>query len=488
MKYWKFCMIAFVVFASCDKILDQELVGDRSDESYWQSEQDLLDAVAGTYRAFVNRDLGMHDLFFDNASDDHWRAGDHADDEPIETFNTDPGNEKLLLTYQAKYEVISRANQILVNAHRVKENAAIDETSYQTIVGEAYFLRAYAYYRLFAIHGQVPLITEEEVMSNTYNVPKCSSLMEITDLIIADLEKSADMLPMNNQPGRVGKGAAWALLTTVYMHRAEEYADEINLSKARDFGQRVVDNYPLAEDYAAVFAPGNEYLPENLFIMMNDMEWIDEMIMSKHRGPRPWGAYGFQEPLQDLVDEFEAGDPRKEVTVIADGEQIWGGNQYLTHTPGLSSTGFSYAKYLAWREDGSFNHGLNIPFLRAADTYLLVAEAKIRLLGAGAGDDLINKVRSRVGLGSVSAGGMEEIMHETRVELAGENFRHQNLLRWDKAGVIDLVEFYARPEKMIPSDIGRRKFVRPRNYYYPLPQVEIDKSNNVLVQNPEYVF
>lgn len=488
MKYWKISMIALIIFASCNKILDQELVGDRSDETYWQSEQDLLDAIAGTYRAFVNRDIGMHDLFFDNASDDHWRAGDHADDEPIETFTTDPGNSKLQLTYVAKYEVISRANQILINAHRVKDRGAIEEPSYQAITGEARFLRAYAYYRLFAIHGQVPLIKEEEVIANTYNIPKASSVDEVTDFIVSDLERAAESLPITNAPGRVGKGAAWALLTTVYMHRAEQYADQVNLSKAIEYGQQVVDNYPLAEDYASIFAPGNEYLPENLFLMMNDMEWINQMILSKHRGPRPWGAYGFQEPLPDLVNAFEPGDERKKVTVISDGEQIWGGNQFLTHTPGLSSTGISYAKYLAWREDGSFNHGLNIPFLRAADTYLLLAEALIRLQGPGAGDDLINEVRFRAGLGELTNAGMEAIMQETRVELAGENFRHQNLLRWDKANIVDLVEFYARPEKMVAGDIGRKVFVRPRNYYYPLPQVEIDKSEQVLIQNPEYVF
>ena len=488
MKYWKISMVALVLVASCDKILDQELVGDRSDENYWQSEQDLLDAVAGTYRAFVNRDMGMNDLFFDNASDDHWRAGDHAPDEPIETFNTDPGNSKLQSTYVNKYEVIARANRILINGSRVKENSSISDAAYQALMGEAHFLRAYAYYRLFAIHGQVPIIKEEDVIANNYNVPKCESLNEITDFMISDLEKAASFLPVHNEPGRVGKGAAWALLTTVYMHRASEYRDEANLSKAIEYGQQVVDNYPLADDYASLFAPGNEYLPENLFLMMNDMEWINQMLMSKHRGPRPWGAYGFQEPLPDLVQEFETGDARKQVTIVGDGEQIWAGNRYLTHTPGLSRTGYSYAKYLAWREDGSFNHGLNIPFLRAADTYLLVAEALIRLNGPGSGDGLINMVRNRADLGDVENADMDVIMHETRVELAGENFRHQNLLRWDKAGIVDLEAFYARPEKMIVSDVGRRKFVRPRNYYYPLPQIEIDKSNGVLVQNPEYVF
>ncbi|HLT51721.1 MAG TPA: RagB/SusD family nutrient uptake outer membrane protein, partial [Arenibacter sp.] len=74
-----------------------------------------------------------------------------------------------------------------------------------------------------------------------------------------------------------------------------------------------------------------------------------------------------------------------------------------------------------------------------------------------------------------------------RVELAGENFRYQNLLRWDRAGIYDLEEFLARPEKMIPADVGRKIWERPKNYYQPLYQTDIDNSNGVLVQNPDWV-
>ncbi|MNY68871.1 SusD family protein [compost metagenome] len=74
-------------------------------------------------------------------------------------------------------------------------------------------------------------------------------------------------------------------------------------------------------------------------------------------------------------------------------------------------------------------------------------------------------------------------MHERRVELAGENERHQDLMRWDKAGLIDIAAHYkiARgPFK--PS----RNFIKPKHYYFPLPQREVDLSNGVLKQNSNY--
>jgi hypothetical protein len=110
-----------------------------------------------------------------------------------------------------------------------------------------------------------------------------------------------------------------------------------------------------------------------------------------------------------------------------------------------------------------------------------VAEAKIRL--GQNGDAELNAVRERNDLSPILNATMEDIMHERRVELAGENERHQDLLRWDKAGIIDIVAFYAQDRG--PLKPGR-VFQRPKHYYFPIPQREIDISNNVLIQNPNY--
>jgi len=125
--------------------------------------------------------------------------------------------------------------------------------------------------------------------------------------------------------------------------------------------------------------------------------------------------------------------------------------------------------------------------MRSADVYLLVAEAKIRKSGAGAGDAEINAVRARVGLSPIHDAGKEELMLERRLELAGENRRHFDLVRWDKINLVDLPKLYADPVSAYVSDAGRKNFIRPKHYFFPLPQEEIDKSNGVLVQNSNYL-
>ena len=137
----------------------------------------------------------------------------------------------------------------------------------------------------------------------------------------------------------------------------------------------------------------------------------------------------------------------------------------------------------SYKADGNNNFDTNCNILRSADVYLIVAEAKIRSAGAGAGDDEINVVRARAGLLPISNAGMPELIHERRVELFGENQRHQDLMRWDKAGIVDIVEIYGEDRGQFDPP---RVFVRPKHYYYPIPQSEIDISNGVLIQNEGY--
>ena len=144
-------------------------------------------------------------------------------------------------------------------------------------------------------------------------------------------------------------------------------------------------------------------------------------------------------------------------------------------------TGYSFKKYTQFAPNGDMSQSLNAPMLRTADVYLLASEAKIRS-GAN-GDTELNAVRIRAGLKPITGAKMANIMHERRVELAGENERHQDLLRWDKAGLINITAHYKidrGPHK--PA----RNFVKPKHYYFPLPQREVDLSNGTLIQNSNY--
>ena len=114
--------------------------------------------------------------------------------------------------------------------------------------------------------------------------------------------------------------------------------------------------------------------------------------------------------------------------------------------------------------------------------YLLVAEAKIRK--GESGDAEINAVRARVGLPALHNATKEDLIHERRLELAGENRRFFDLRRWDRIGWVDIVSILAKPDSY--NGISRT-FIRPKHYFFPIPQQQLDKTNGILVQNSEYL-
>jgi hypothetical protein len=390
----------------------------------------------------------------------------------MENFTLDASNNGVRAGWKNKYEMITRANAILINVPNIED---IDATLRDRILGEAHFIRAFGYWRFSVIYGEVPLIVEQNVIDGKFNVPK-STLAEIQAQVETDLIAAVGLLPPTHTSenlGRPNKGTANGLLAKLYLYQ-EKFAEAITA------GEKVISGpYPLADSFRDNFHPDTENNPEMLFAAQGAENWAD--VPQYYIAPRPWGGWDFHDPTQSIVDEFESGDPRLGMSIWQPGDMVnRGANGITEFTADLTATGFAQNKYATFKADGNLHQGQNVPILRSADVYLLVAEAKIRLNGVGAGDAEIKAVRDRVGMPLVTNAGMPELIHERRVELFGENQRHQDLMRWDKAGIVDIVAIYGEDRGQFDPP---RTFVRPKNYYFPIPQREIDLSNGVLIQN-----
>lgn len=473
-------MIPVVLFFTrCEDILESPSYGQQTTQQFWKNGEDVVAAVNAIYEPLLQEEyFGHWERTFDIASDDMWRAGDHGEDQAIEYFTYDAGNPKLRPVWKWKYEMISRANAVLINAPKVEMDKNVKDRS----LGEAYFLRGFSYWRHYLLHGEVPVFTEEDVLAGNLNKPKATKA-ELEAQIESDLGKAAELLPVSyqNDPGnlgRVSQGTAYGFLAKFYVYTEQ-------FQKAIEAGRKVTENaaYALAPGFADNFKIITENNPEILFSMQYKDGWTTDNTPQIYTVPRAWGGWDFREPIQDLVDEFEETDPRLDYTLFKPGDMVdlGGGDGVQEYTADLSQTGYHFKKFASWRESGGLDGGQNAPILRSADVYLLVSEAKIR--SGQNGDAELNAVRQRAGLDPVLNATMDDIIHERRVELAGENERHQDLLRWDKAGIVDIVMIYAQ-------DLGplkpARVFQRPKHYYFPIPQREIDLSNGVLIQNPDY--
>ncbi len=470
--------IFLATFTSCqDDLLDTTPYGQVTSQQFWRNGDDVIAATNAIYAPLLNEDGFAHtEYIFDNCSDDMNRAGDHSDETAMEMFTFDASNSHILATWSTKYEVISRANAVLINAPKV----TMDETLRNRSMGEAYFLRGFVYWRLSLIYGEVPILLEEDALNLTFNKPK-STLAEVRAQAEADFLKAAQLLPVSNgdaDAGRVTQGSANGFLAKLYVY-------EEQWPKAIEMAAKVISNpaYQLASTFNKNFELATENNPEILFSLQYETGWTTDNSPTFYHTPQAFGGWGFHEPIDDLVQEFEKGDPRKSYSIFSPGDEVnrnaQGKEKFTADMTRV--TGYAFKKYTQFAENGDMSQSLNSPFLRTADVYLLASEAKIRS-GAN-GDAELNAVRKRAGLAAITNATMKNIMHERRVELAGENERHQDLMRWDKAGLIDIAAHYkiARgPYK--PS----RNFVKPKHYYFPLPQREIDLSNGTLVQNSNY--
>jgi hypothetical protein len=473
---------------ACKKALDLKLQGVYTSDNYFRNEVDAVNAVSGIYSLLEEEDyIGHAEATFDVPSDDYWRSGDHGEDEAIENLTYDASNAAIRYPWKWRYEEINRSTNCIINIPKI---TAISTDVKNRSMGEAYFLRAFGYWRLMIIHGDVPIITEDDYTKQTFNVPK-SPIEDVRKQIESDLLKAVDLLPESYTAadrGRVSKGTALGFLTKLYMYWEK-------LPEAIATGQKVISNshYALATNYQDNFTRANENSTELLF-SIQAVQNVVQNDFTVYYIPRPWGGYGFSQPLQGLSNEFEANDPRKAATLLSVGDKVdlGDGNGLTTFTADLSATGFAFKKYAVFNTaaaGGGVDHTFAVPLMRSADIYLLVAEALIRTQGAGAGDALINQIRHRASslLPPVSGAGMTQLIHERRVELAGEGERHQDLMRWDKAKIVDIAAIYNLAVSKAPIDQSKTvTFIRPKNYYFPLPQVEIDKSKGVLVQNPNF--
>jgi len=474
----------FAILAGCQKdLLDSTPYGQITSNQFWRNGDDVVAATNAIYSPLLDEDGFAHTEYtFDNSSDDMVRAGDHGDSEAqLELFTFNASNSHIGNTWSTKYEVISRANILLINAPLV----TMDEDLRNRCMGEAYFLRGFAYWRLAVIWGEVPIILEADVealIKGLKDLNKAKSTLEqVQAQAESDFLKAAALLPESygaSDVGRVTKGAAYGFLTKLYVYQQ-------NWSKAIDAGSKIILNatYKLADRFDQNFQLATENNSEILYSLQYEGGWTTDDSPAFYHTPGGLGGWGFHEPIQDLVDEFESGDPRLSYSIFQPGDEvpIKKDSVYIFSEGDTRLTGYAFKKYTNFTDAGDMSQSLNAPWLRSADVYLLVAEAKIR--SGQNGDAELNAVRTRAGLSPKTNATMTDLMHERRVELAGENDRHQDLMRWDKAGLIDIVAHYAierGPYK--PA----RNFIKPKHYYFPLPQREIDLSNGILIQNPNY--
>ncbi len=472
--------IIALAFASqaCKDFLDKEPLGVETDQTFYQDPDNAILAVNAIYDA-ISWDAGgvigsgntFEWMYGDVLSDDARKgstSGDFIEVKQMERWETLTNASIQSSTWNNMFTAIHRANQVL----SYLPSSAIDDALKTRLLGEAHFLRGYSYLNLVIKFGGLPLMEEPLAPSEWRQVNK-ASIAETYAFIQNDLRQAIEMLPQRSEfaasdLGRATQGAARAFLARAYMYQlGTDNTNGVTWQDVHDQASAIISSgeYSLFPNYAGLFEMENENNVESIFeIQFSDAAtgWgppktgTANNVIQNNRST--WG-WGFNNPTQDFVAEFEARDPRLPVTVYKNGDIVVGELQVIDY-PGQNETGYMNRKAFVepgFRPSDAQNSPKNIIRFRYADVLLMQAEAAYYLGNEGEARELVNQVRQRartstqpkgstaVGatnyapydnltgvLPAITASGQglrDAIWHERRVELGMEALRYYDLVR-----------------------------------------------------------
>lgn len=499
-------IISLLLLASCsDSFLDLYPESKLNDKNFFQTEGHFDQALTGVYealRAVVGK-AGF--LMGEQRSDNAHYVRNEVDRgqrpaEEIADFTDDATNQHTEQFYKDCYSSIAKANTVL---DRIQDKS-FSESFKKKIIGEAKFLRAYFYFELVRYYGEVSLHLEEVTLPEKSFLPR-SSVSDVYNSIINDLKDAIEKLdnPSFPQDGRVTKGTAKMLYAHVLMTKPDrDYATaEQNLRDIMKMG------YDLIE-YADLFDAKHKNSIESIFEVQykagdtgQQSEYIYRMMPLTNDGVAITGIAGsnntsnggFVIPTQEMVDSYEPGDKRLNISIaVAVGKRdaqsnimeiddvLEVGDPDIGNYPSFC---YFVNKYRNPHEKIN-NTDDNWPVYRYPDVLLSLAECLLQQNRAGEAVEYVNKVRNRAGLADVATVTAEIIANERRHEFAFENKRWHDLVRTGQAITV-MTEYGNRMKALYPYIEARAYNVTKDKLIFPLPYRELQVSSQ-LYQNPGY--
>lgn len=472
-------------------------------DEYFTTVAHLDDALAGVYSVLFWTDANEGQdaplmMMSDIMADQIWVGGSDVSDNAfwhlMANYEATPTN-CLSSLYIEAYFGIKRCNCLIGYLDNVPELTPDRRAWYEQ---QARILRVYYYSWLWKFWGNVVYYTENLTQAPYIGTQYTAD--EVYAFMMKDLEEAIGIgaLPMRYtgaETGHVTKAMAYMLYAELAMYQN----DRSRLPQALEYMKEIIDSglYDLNPDYASIFPYAGEWGSESIFEI--NYKGIGSIRNESYRdaernaggsflasiiSPNNYNADGYDSGrgfcpvMTSTYEMFPEGDTRRDATCM---------RATANYNRLYQDTGLFLEKYLARSEEhgttGSSDcaYGRNYRIYRYAETLLNAAELVI--LGYGEGDAAVwlNAVHHRAGLSDTLAPTMENIKQERRLEFVGEGKRYWDLIRWgDAESVLVPCE-----DSGFTSSYSRGRHGRwtPSKKYLPIPQSEIDASQNTLKQN-----
>ena len=531
-----------LVCSSCGNLLDVQPEGTPTTTTYFQNDEQAIDAIDILYMVFQQEGCYGRELFWEQgaACDIVW--GRTRSYNTLATFAYTGVESPLRDVFSRMYATMSRANWIiqeLLKKEKETELTAVEKRS----LGEAFFCRGWAHFLIAYRYGTdkqgVPFVRYEDFPNGYDNsIPlQRKTVMDNYQLIVEDMDRAVSYLPKfesydADNRGRAHQAAAVAFKAKAYAYWATWDATRWN--------QVVEMVNQLEQEYQRDLAP---VLTE---VFSSDMShyWNAEYIWSipgiggatgggtefpgivlENKGWGKYNGWGQMKPSYDIYEEMAKdgeGNERLVRSILEYNQEFpfFGETRKFWSTSDLEA-GFMINKYMEpfkyadpVAEGAASANGdwptvrLNFPIIRFAEMLLFRAEAYLMTGKAELAKADLNRIRERSNLtplaGIVT---MKDLYHERRCELAFEFTDHLfDLKRWNRSSNSDIkmladqelnahprirrYEDRANPESAFTitgyEDYTNKNEYRAHMIVFPYPSEEVTKSNGQLKQNEGY--
>lgn len=500
-KYISLIFLAAIVIPSCTKWVDYNPHDDFkvTAQDYLASENDYRTMTVSVYTPiqWLNQLVVIGDMASDNSVTGGESASDVLSLQQIDKFTLTPVNSTLKELWQASYEGINRANYLVEHKDANPAGKNIDFAGKDALYGEVYFLRAYYYFTLVKLFGDVPLFVDKRLsLADSRKLPR-SPATEVYTQIEADLRTAISALPaIQVQKGRITKYAAQALLGKVLLY-------EKKYNEAAPILESIItaNAFNLVSNFASIYLSTGENGPESVFEIQysNTSPYYNWDAVNRGQGnysvqqcgvrgingsaAMPFAAgWSTNLPTQNLASAYAAGDQRKDATILDIEAYKTAHPEYeITYQVApYENTGLYNMKFQPRKGQTSgqveLNYLNNYRTIRYADVLLMAAEAynKSSSPNDAKAQQYLNQVRQRAfgdNAHNITATGtalFDAIINERRLELAFDGERFFDLVRTGKAVAV----------------LGPLGFVTGKHELFPVPEEEVRVSN--LTQNPGY--
>ncbi len=352
--------------------------------------------------------------------------------------------------WESPYKLISNANAVIQG---LENSSAVTASMKNQLTGEAEFIRAFCYFYLVNMFGNVPLVLTTDYRINKLAAAKSTG--EVYDQIITDLTHARELLAKeysfsNGEKNQPNSYAAAALLARVYLYNQD-------WQKAEEHASDVINNgeYQLCSSLNDVFLKNSTEAIWQIQPVLPGLNTNEGAFFKIMTTPPVNTALN-----HSLVNNFESTDVRKIhwIDSITDG----------------TSTYYYPCKYKIWEPGLPLEEYSMV--LRLAEQYLIRAEARAQLNDIDGSLSDLNTIHQRAGLPALSLTTRDNLRSAIQLERTLELFTEWGH-RWLDVKRWQLADQLFQPLKGADW--------QPTDVLYPIPQSEIENDPN-LKQNPGY--